>query len=117
MERSTSAWFATEGSCRSCTTSPSTTTMGRIGDPELRPYGNGVALLFEIDDFDAAVRRAEALNTGIAVAPHRNPPEGLRRIARSGCVIRMATWSCSQVPTASRRGPIRVLRDGRECRA
>jgi catechol 2,3-dioxygenase-like lactoylglutathione lyase family enzyme len=49
---------------------------GRIGDPDLRPYGNGVALCFEIDDFDAAVHRAEALNAEIALAPHRNPLEG-----------------------------------------
>ncbi|HEX4998937.1 MAG TPA: VOC family protein, partial [Terriglobia bacterium] len=31
---------------------------GRIGDPDDRPYGNGVLLWFEIDDFDAAARRA-----------------------------------------------------------
>jgi catechol 2,3-dioxygenase-like lactoylglutathione lyase family enzyme len=49
---------------------------GRIGDPELRPYGNGVALWFEIDDFDAAVGRTEGLNAEIVLAPHRNPPEG-----------------------------------------
>ena len=31
---------------------------GPLGDPELRPYGNGVLLWFELNDFDAAVRRA-----------------------------------------------------------
>jgi len=31
---------------------------GPLGDPTLRPYGNGVLLWFELDDFDAAVRRA-----------------------------------------------------------
>lgn len=31
---------------------------GPLGDPSLRPYGNGVVLWFELDDFDAAVRRA-----------------------------------------------------------
>ena len=31
---------------------------GPLGDPTLRPYGNGVVLWFELDDFDAAVRRA-----------------------------------------------------------
>lgn len=31
---------------------------GPLGDPELRPYGNGVLLWFELDDFDAAVARA-----------------------------------------------------------
>ena len=49
---------------------------GRIGDPGLRPYGNGVALWFEIDDFDQAVGRAEALAADVVRAPHRNPPEG-----------------------------------------
>ncbi|MGH3012283.1 MAG: hypothetical protein ACRDMY_10685 [Gaiellaceae bacterium] len=32
---------------------------GRIGDPSSPPYGNGVALWFEIDNFDDAVQRAE----------------------------------------------------------
>jgi extradiol dioxygenase family protein len=31
---------------------------GPLGDPTIRPYGNGVVLWFELDDFDAAVRRA-----------------------------------------------------------
>jgi hypothetical protein len=31
---------------------------GPLGDPSIRPYGNGVVLWFELDDFDAAVRRA-----------------------------------------------------------
>jgi hypothetical protein len=35
---------------------------GPLGDPDLRPYGNGVLLWFELDDFDAAVERALALN-------------------------------------------------------
>jgi hypothetical protein len=49
---------------------------GRIGDPDSRPYGNGVLLWFEIDDFDAAVARAKELNAEIVMAPHRNPPTG-----------------------------------------
>ncbi|HEX4564712.1 MAG TPA: VOC family protein, partial [Solirubrobacteraceae bacterium] len=49
---------------------------GRIGDPEKRPYGNGVALWFEIDDFDAAVARAQRLNAEIVLPPLRNPPGG-----------------------------------------
>lgn len=31
---------------------------GPLGDPKLRPYGNGVVLWFELDDFDDAVGRA-----------------------------------------------------------
>jgi len=49
---------------------------GRIGDPADRPYGNGVLLWFEIDDFDAAVARAGELGAQIVLPPHRNPPEG-----------------------------------------
>jgi catechol 2,3-dioxygenase-like lactoylglutathione lyase family enzyme len=49
---------------------------GKIGDPGLRPYGNGVLLWFEVDDFDAAVARAGALGAEVVLAPHRNPPEG-----------------------------------------
>jgi catechol 2,3-dioxygenase-like lactoylglutathione lyase family enzyme len=49
---------------------------GAIGDPDDRPYGNGVLLWFEIDDFDAAVERAAALGAEVVLAPHRNPPEG-----------------------------------------
>jgi catechol 2,3-dioxygenase-like lactoylglutathione lyase family enzyme len=49
---------------------------GRIGDPQLRPYGNGVLLWFEIDDFDDAVRRAESLQAQVVLPRHRNPPDG-----------------------------------------
>jgi predicted enzyme related to lactoylglutathione lyase len=49
---------------------------GMIGDPDDRPYGNGVLLWFEIDDFDAAVERAGELAAEVVMAPHRNPPEG-----------------------------------------
>ena len=49
---------------------------GRIGDPSSRPYGNGLALWFEIDDFDEAVSRAERLQAEVVLPPHRNPPDG-----------------------------------------
>jgi catechol 2,3-dioxygenase-like lactoylglutathione lyase family enzyme len=49
---------------------------GGIGDPAARPYGNGVLLWFEIDDFDAAVERSRELEAEVVLAPHRNPPEG-----------------------------------------
>jgi catechol 2,3-dioxygenase-like lactoylglutathione lyase family enzyme len=47
---------------------------GPIGDPASRPYGNGVALWFEVDDFDDAVRRAETLDADVVHPPLRNPP-------------------------------------------
>ena len=49
---------------------------GPIGDRSARPYGNGVLLWFEIDDFDAAVARAGELGADIFMPPHRNPPSG-----------------------------------------
>jgi catechol 2,3-dioxygenase-like lactoylglutathione lyase family enzyme len=49
---------------------------GPIGDPNLKPYGNGVLLWFEVDDFDAAVARAEAMGVEVVKPRHRNPPTG-----------------------------------------
>jgi catechol 2,3-dioxygenase-like lactoylglutathione lyase family enzyme len=49
---------------------------GRIGDPSDKPYGNGVLLWFEIDDFDAAVARAIEMRVDIVLPRHRNPPTG-----------------------------------------
>ncbi len=44
-----------------------------MGDPESRPYGNGVLLWFRTDAFDAAVGRARALGAEILEEPHANP--------------------------------------------
>lgn len=49
---------------------------GRIGDRAARPYGNGVLLWFEVDDFDAAVARAMDLKAEVRLPKHRNPPSG-----------------------------------------
>lgn len=49
---------------------------GAIGDPDDQPYGNGVLLWFEVDDFDAAVKRSEELGARVKLARHRNPPDG-----------------------------------------
>jgi catechol 2,3-dioxygenase-like lactoylglutathione lyase family enzyme len=46
---------------------------GPIGDPNLVP-GNGVLLWFEVDDFDAAVVRADELQAQVVLPRHRNPP-------------------------------------------
>jgi catechol 2,3-dioxygenase-like lactoylglutathione lyase family enzyme len=48
---------------------------GRLGDPAVA-IGNGVVLWFELDDVDAAVARAEAMNAEIVMPRHRNPPHG-----------------------------------------
>ena len=47
---------------------------GALGDPAIAP-GNGVLLWFEVDDFDAAVARAEALKAEVVMPRHRNPPD------------------------------------------
>jgi len=49
---------------------------GPLGDPADRPYGNGVLLWFEIDDFDAAAARAAEMNVDVVLPRHRNPPDG-----------------------------------------
>jgi len=49
---------------------------GPIGDRDKRPYGNGVLLWFEVDDFDAAVARAAELDAQVLKPKHRNPPSG-----------------------------------------
>ena len=49
---------------------------GPIGNPADRPYGNGVLLWFEVEDFAAAVGRARDLNAEIVMPVHRNPPDG-----------------------------------------
>ena len=49
---------------------------GPIGDPNKKPYGNGVLLWFEIDDFDAALARAIEMKADILKPRIRNPPDG-----------------------------------------
>lgn len=49
---------------------------GTIGNPDIKPYGNGVLLWFEIDDFDAALSRVAELKAEIILPRHRNPPDG-----------------------------------------
>lgn len=53
---------------------------GPLGDPEDRPYGNGVAVWFEVDDLDAAVERARAAAAAVATDLHVNPNAGHREI-------------------------------------
>lgn len=48
---------------------------GPIGDPVDKPYGNGVLLWFEVDDFDAAAARAAEMNAEVVLPRHRNPPD------------------------------------------
>jgi catechol 2,3-dioxygenase-like lactoylglutathione lyase family enzyme len=49
---------------------------GRIGDPDDRPYGNGVLLWFEVVDFDAVMERAAGMGVALVIPRNRNPPDG-----------------------------------------
>ena len=49
---------------------------GPIGNPSDRPYGNGLLLWFEVEDFDAVVQRANQMKVEIVTPKHRNPPPG-----------------------------------------
>ena len=49
---------------------------GPIGDQNDKPYGNGILLWFEVDDFDAVVQRCTEMGVKIVMPRHRNPPEG-----------------------------------------
>jgi catechol 2,3-dioxygenase-like lactoylglutathione lyase family enzyme len=49
---------------------------GRIGNPDDRPYGNGVLLWFQIDDFDAAILRIAEMGAEVVLPRTRNPPDG-----------------------------------------
>jgi catechol 2,3-dioxygenase-like lactoylglutathione lyase family enzyme len=51
-----------------------------IGDPAIKPYGNGVLLWFQIEDFDAAVARARALLAEILEGPKVNRNANHREI-------------------------------------
>lgn len=43
-----------------------------LGKPSVKPYGNGVLLWFQVDDFDAAVKRAKQLDAQILEDVHVN---------------------------------------------
>jgi len=49
---------------------------GRIGNPDDKPYGNGVLLWFEVGDFDEVMRRAAEMRVEMVLPKHRNPPDG-----------------------------------------
>jgi catechol 2,3-dioxygenase-like lactoylglutathione lyase family enzyme len=52
---------------------------GTIGDPSA-PFGNGVALWFETDNFDAAVGRIYVAGARVETDVHFNPNAGHREI-------------------------------------
>jgi catechol 2,3-dioxygenase-like lactoylglutathione lyase family enzyme len=48
---------------------------GAIGNRDDKPYGNGVLLWFEVDDFDAVIQRCAEMGAEIVLPRLRNPPE------------------------------------------
>lgn len=83
---------------------------GRIGDPSLRPYGNGLALWFEPTTStrpSAARKPCTLMWYDPRTATPRKGPAG-QLIESSGYAIRTATSWCSSAPTASPRGRIRA---------
>ena len=51
-----------------------------MGDSAIRPYGNGVLLWFQIDDFAAAVERSREMAVEILEGPRVNPNANHREI-------------------------------------
>ncbi|MGB6973643.1 MAG: VOC family protein [Terracidiphilus sp.] len=49
---------------------------GPIADRADRPYGNGLLLWFEVEDFQAVMERAMAMKVEMVMPKHRNPPDG-----------------------------------------
>ncbi|MGH2859410.1 MAG: VOC family protein [Solirubrobacteraceae bacterium] len=52
---------------------------GPLADPR-HPKGNGVAVWFEVEDFDAAVARSRAADVGVELDVHVNPNARHREI-------------------------------------
>jgi catechol 2,3-dioxygenase-like lactoylglutathione lyase family enzyme len=48
---------------------------GRIGNAADKPYGNGLLLWFEVQDFDAVLERSHEMGVEVILPKHRNPPE------------------------------------------
>lgn len=51
-----------------------------MGNPATRPYGNGVLLWFQVEDFGVAVERARALSAEILEGPRVNSNANHREI-------------------------------------
>ena len=49
---------------------------GPIANRADKPYGNGLLLWFEVDDFDAVMQRANEMGVEMVMPRYRNPPEG-----------------------------------------
>lgn len=48
---------------------------GPIGNRDDKPYGNGVLLWFEVDDFDAVLQRSREMGVEVILPKRRNDPD------------------------------------------
>jgi len=48
---------------------------GAIGNRDDQPYGNGVLLWFEVEDFEELAARAAEMSVEVVLPRHRNPPD------------------------------------------
>ena len=74
--RPMNSWFRTGNSCCNYTASRWSIITAGLPTPEDKPYGNGVLLWFEVEDFDGIVERATEMGVEIVLPRHRNPSEG-----------------------------------------
>jgi len=51
-----------------------------IGNPDLQPYGNGVLLWFQTDEFDQALERAKQIGAEVLEGPQVNSSANHREI-------------------------------------
>jgi len=51
-----------------------------MGDPDSKPYGNGVLLWFQTDDFDGVVARVREMDAAVLEGPQVNPSANHREI-------------------------------------
>jgi hypothetical protein len=61
---------------------------GSIGNRDDKPYGNGLLLWFEADDFEAVVQRSAEMGVDMVIPRHRNPPDGNGGLNHWGCWMR-----------------------------
>ncbi|MDP9000152.1 MAG: VOC family protein, partial [Myxococcota bacterium] len=51
-----------------------------LQNADAAPHGHGVLLWFEVDDFEAAVKRARSLRAEVVAEPHVNPAPNHREM-------------------------------------
>ncbi len=65
---------------------------GPLGDPDLKPYGNGVVLWFEVEDFEAVASRAQRERKlgNLASGPERVQARAGKCISSTAAPVRVA---------------------------